>query len=238
VQEPAAWPLLMRNGGWRMRSNKAGLADLKRLHAAAQAASKAEEERATIQKKQQQADSVASAADRQLFARMTEAVKPLAADPRILHRAASGQARGAELEQRRARAAGQAPEPALGLSDGLAGFAEDQSDLHWAAPGIGPDVQRQLRRAYWPVSAHLDLHGLNSDQARTALASFVAQSQGHGARCIRIVHGKGYGSQDGQPVLKSRVAHWLTQLPAVSAFASAPAAHGGQGALLVLIRLP
>jgi DNA-nicking Smr family endonuclease len=221
-----------------MRSNKAGLADLKRLHAAAQAARQADEARAALHKKQQQADKIASAADSQLFARMTQRVKPLEVDPRILHRNASGQAKGDQLEQRRARAAGQVSEPALGLSDGLSGLAEDQSDLQWAAPGIGPDVQRQLRRAYWPVSAHLDLHGLNSDQARTALASFVAQSQSHGARCIRIVHGKGYGSQNGQPVLKSRVAHWLTQLPAVSAFASAPTAHGGQGALLVLIRLP
>ena len=31
-------------------------------------------------------------------------------------------------------------------------------------------------------------------------------------------------------------AQWLTQLNTISAFASAPPAHGGQGALLVLLR--
>jgi DNA-nicking Smr family endonuclease len=220
-----------------MRSNKAGLADLKRLHAAAQAAREADEARAKAQQKQTQAARSASAADRQLFARMTQAVTPLNADERTMHRALSGQSTSDQLSQRRARAAGQAPEPRSALSDGFPAPTDAETDLQWAAPGIGPDVQRQLRRAFWPISAHLDLHGLNSDQARGALVAFVAESQSHGARCIRIVHGKGYGSQNGQPVLKSRVAQWLTQLPAVSAFASAPSAHGGHGALLVLIRL-
>ncbi|MEY3628821.1 MAG: hypothetical protein RLY91_587 [Pseudomonadota bacterium] len=221
-----------------MRSNKAGLADLKRLHAAAQAAREADEAREKAQQKQVLAASTASAADRQLFARMTQAVTPLTTAERILHRAAGELSASDQLAQRRARAAGQDPEPTLGLSDGFSAFADDQAELQWAAPGVGPDVQRQLRKAYWPVSAHLDLHGLTSDQARSALVSFVAESQSHGARCIRIVHGKGYGSQNGQPVLKSRVAQWLTQLPSVRAFASAPIAHGGDGALLVLIRLP
>lgn len=221
-----------------MRSNKAGLADLKRLHAAAQTAREADAARAKAQQKQALAVSTASVADRQLFARMTQAVTPLTAVERNLHRAAGEQSAGDQLAQRRARAAGQDPEPTSGLSDGFSAFTDAQTELQWAAPGVGPDVQRQLRKAYWPVSAHLDLHGLTSDQARSALASFIAESQNHGARCIRIVHGKGYGSQNGQPVLKSRVAQWLTQLPAVRAFASAPLAHGGDGALLVLIRLP
>ena len=221
-----------------MRSNKAGLADLKRLHAAALAARQADEARTQAQQKQAQAASAASAADRQLFARMTQAVTPLTSDRRILQRTTSGQSSEDQLAQRRARAAGQEHKATSALSDGVSVITDEHTDLQWAAPGIGPDVQRQLRRAYWPISAHLDLHGLNSDQARVALSSFIAESQSHGARCVRIVHGKGYGSQNGQPVLKSRVAQWLTQLPAVSAFASAPVAHGGLGALLVLIRLP
>lgn len=221
-----------------MRSNKAGLADLKRLHAAASAARQADEARAQAQQKQAQAASAASAADRQLFARMTQAVTPLSSDKRILRRTTSGQSTSDQLAQRRTRAVGQEQKVTSGLSDGVSVPADEHTELKWAAPGIGPDVQRQLRRAYWPISAHLDLHGLNSDQARVALTSFITESQSHGARCVRIVHGKGYGSPNSQPVLKSRVAQWLTQLPAVSAFASAPLAHGGLGALLVLIRLP
>ena len=68
-----------------MRSNKAGLADLKRLHAAAQAAREADEARAKTQQKQTQAARIASAADHQLFARMTQAVTPLNADEPVNH---------------------------------------------------------------------------------------------------------------------------------------------------------
>ena len=141
------------------------------------------------------------------------------------------------MAQRRLRALGQSETAPAALSDTFSPFAETEGDLAWLAPGIGPEVLRQLRRAFWPVGAHLDLHGLNSDEARLALNNFIEASQTHGTRCVRIVHGKGYGSADGQPVLKARVAQWLTQLSAISAFASAPTAHGGRGALLVLIRM-
>ncbi|EJC60989.1 hypothetical protein QWA_17250 [Alcaligenes faecalis subsp. faecalis NCIB 8687] len=35
----------------------------------------------------------------------------------------------------------------------------------------------------------------------------------HGLRCVRIVHGTGYGSRNGEPVLRHAVRRWLTQLP-------------------------
>ena len=107
-----------------------------------------------------------------------------------------------------------------------------------AAPGIGPAVLRQLRRAFWPVGARLDLHGLNSDQARARVLAFIENSQNHRTRCVCIIHGVGYGSANGQAVLPVRVRQWLKQLSAVSAFAQAPQAHGGAGALLALIRSP
>jgi DNA-nicking Smr family endonuclease len=96
---------------------------------------------------------------------------------------------------------------------------------------------RQLTRAFWPIGAQLDLHGLNSDQARAALVIFIENSQRHATRCVCIIHGIGYGSANGQPVLPVRVRQWLKQLPAVSAFAQAPKAHGGAGAVLALLRL-
>jgi DNA-nicking Smr family endonuclease len=124
------------------------------------------------------------------------------------------------------------------LSDGAALLKDTEIELAWAATGIGPSVLRQLARAFWPIGARLDLHGLTSDQARDALVTFIENSQNHATRCVCIIHGVGYGSANGQPVLPLRVRQWLKQLPPVSAFVQAPKAYGGAGALLALLKLP
>ncbi len=225
-----------------MRSNKAGLADLKRLHQKAieeQRARQAQEQ-ARLQTQHKSVKpgpaSVISTEEAKLFSRATQAVTPLRSESRVPHRPT--EARQSDLmAQRRLRALGQDQPPAPALSDTFSPFADHEAELAWLAPGIGPEVLRQLRRAFWPVGAHLDLHGLNSDEAKLALTRFIDASRTHGTRCVRIVHGQGYGSTNGQSVLKARVAQWLTQMNAISAFASAPTAHGGRGALLVLLRL-
>lgn len=225
-----------------MRSNKGGLADLKRLHQAAleDQRARAAREQATQLARQQsilkKTASAASAEEIKLFARATQSVTPIKTAARAVHRP-SEHARAEVIAQRRQRALGQENPTAPALSDGFSPFSADDADLAWLAPGIGPEVLRQLRRAFWPVGAHLDLHGMNSDEAKIALTQFIDTSKTHGTRCVRIVHGKGYGSVDGQSVLKARVAQWLTQIGTVSAFAHAPPAHGGRGALLVLLRL-
>ena len=225
-----------------MRSNKAGLADLKRLHQAAledQRARAAREQATQLARKQsslKKAVSAASVEEIKLFARATQSVTPIKIAARAVHRP-SEHARAEVVAQRRQRALGQEHPTTPALSDGYSPFSADDADLAWLAPGIGPEVLRQLRRAFWPVGAHLDLHGMNSDEAKIALTQFIETSKTHGTRCVRIVHGKGYGSVDGLSVLKARVAQWLTQISTISAFSQAPPAHGGRGALLVLLRL-
>jgi DNA-nicking Smr family endonuclease len=49
------------------------------------------------------------------------------------------------------------------------------------------------------------------------------------------VHGKGLGSPGREPVLKGKVQRWLAQRREVIAFTQAPVAHGGAGALIVLL---
>jgi DNA-nicking Smr family endonuclease len=225
-----------------MRNTKAGLADLKRLHQTAVEEQRARQARDLAKLQAQQRStlpspaSVTSAEEVKLFARAIQSVTPLKSASRVAHRPSDVQ-QADVMKQRRQRALGQDNSTPPPLSDGFSPFNDTEADLAWVAPGIGPEVLGQLRRAFWPVGAHLDLHGLSSDEARLVLTNFIETSQIHGTRCVRIVHGKGYGSADGQSILKARVAQWLTQLQAISAFASAPPAHGGQGALLVLLRL-
>jgi DNA-nicking Smr family endonuclease len=110
------------------------------------------------------------------------------------------------------------------------------AELSFRRPGIGPDVLRKLRRGEWVIQDHLDLHGARVDEARELLAAFLREAVRRGLRCVRIVHGKGLGSKDRQPVLKGKARVWLAQREEVIAFCQARPAEGGSGALVVLLR--
>jgi DNA-nicking Smr family endonuclease len=107
--------------------------------------------------------------------------------------------------------------------------------LSFRRPGMGPDVTRKLRRGGWSIQGQLDLHGLRREDAREALSQFIRDATKVGWRCVRVVHGKGLGSPGKTPVLKGRVQSWLVQKQEVLAFVQARPAHGGAGALLVLL---
>ena len=107
--------------------------------------------------------------------------------------------------------------------------------LSYRRSSISPDVLIRLRSGKWTLQDQLDLHGLNRDEARQALADFIRQAQRRGLRCLRVVHGKGHGSPGREPVLKARVQRWLAQSASVMAFAQASGPMGGAGALVVLL---
>lgn len=109
-------------------------------------------------------------------------------------------------------------------------------ELSYRRDGIATNVLRRLRRGEWSIQDHLDLHGLTVEQARALLATFVNQAVKRGIRCIRVVHGKGHRSAQGEPVLKRKVGHWLMQRDEVLAYVQAKPEDGGGGALIVLLR--
>ncbi|WP_347556123.1 Smr/MutS family protein [Robbsia sp. KACC 23696] len=108
--------------------------------------------------------------------------------------------------------------------------------LSFKRTGVGQEVVRKLRRGHWVVQAQIDLHGLRTDEARDAMALFIRDAAKRGIRCIRVIHGKGLGSVNREPVLKGRVRSWLTQKHEVMAFVEARERDGGAGALLVLLQ--
>ena len=107
--------------------------------------------------------------------------------------------------------------------------------LSYRRPGIGTDVTRKLRKGGWSIQGQVDLHGLRREDARQALVDFIKDAARMGWRCVRVVHGKGLGSPGKTPVLKSKVQSWLIQKQEVLAFVQARPAHGGAGALVVLL---
>jgi DNA-nicking Smr family endonuclease len=106
----------------------------------------------------------------------------------------------------------------------------------WARTGVQRSVLRDLRRGRWAVEAYLDLHGHTRDEARLAVSQFIAECMVLGKRCVRIVHGKGFGSPGREPVLKKLVLGWLTQKREVLAFCQARTIDGGAGAVIVLLQ--
>jgi DNA-nicking Smr family endonuclease len=113
---------------------------------------------------------------------------------------------------------------------------ESGEELAFVRNGHSPGVLRKLRRGHWVVEASLDLHGMNRSEAATAVREFLRDCRTRRLGCVRIVHGKGLGSRNREPVLKRKVYHWLKMRDEVLAFSQAPAAHGGSGAVLVLLK--
>lgn len=112
---------------------------------------------------------------------------------------------------------------------------ETHEELLFVQPGVQQRVIRELRRGRIPPEDCLDLHGLRVKQARPIFARFLKQACERHLRSIRIIHGKGRGSPESQPVLKQKTNQWLRQWPGVLAFCSAPHFDGGTGATYVLL---
>ncbi len=107
--------------------------------------------------------------------------------------------------------------------------------LRYRRDSVSPATFRRLARGQYAAQDELDLHRATTAQARGLLRQFLREAGDAGMGCVRIVHGKGMNSE-GLPVLKNLVDRLLRQRGDVLAFHSAPAAQGGTGAVLVLLR--
>ena len=108
--------------------------------------------------------------------------------------------------------------------------------LIFKRPGVSKAVLQKLRRGQYSMSTELDLHGMTMAEAEQALNRFITHVRETGARCVRIVHGKGHRSGNRGPVLKPLASTWLTKRDEVLAFCSARPVDGGTGALYVLLK--
>jgi DNA-nicking Smr family endonuclease len=113
---------------------------------------------------------------------------------------------------------------------------EAGEEMAFRRPGLPIREFRKLKRGLFPAREELDLHGLNSEAALSAMRDFIAEASSHGERCVRIVHGKGLGSGPRGPVLKNLVNKWLRRWDPVLAFCATQPRHGGTGAVYVLLR--
>ena len=108
--------------------------------------------------------------------------------------------------------------------------------LRFHRPSVGRRTMRKLARGQFSVQDEIDLHGMTVPEAKEALHAFLRVCELDSYTCIRVVHGKGLGSGDRGPILKSKVNKWLRQWNKVLAFVSTRQIDGGTGAVYVLLR--
>jgi len=226
-----------------------GLSELKRLHKEAQARARLVEQAERAAQLRAATTSSGNARPRPtgrpattaeddtvLFRRAVKSVVPIKDTRRAILPPTPADAEDV-LRGRRAVAMGSESPHTTQVSDHYRPAHVHHDDASFLRPGHGPDVVKGLRSGKWPTGATLDLHGNNIDEARERLDRFIQSCIDHRIRCVRIVHGKGYGSKDGEPVLKQTIRRWLTQMEAVSAYAECPERDGGAGAVQVLLQL-
>ncbi len=136
------------------------------------------------------------------------------------------------------------PQPAHLLHSGDETVELSESEVHtgehleFSRPGVQQRLLRNLRRGHIEPTLDLDLHGLTVSYARETFDEFLLECRRRHVRCARIIHGKGYRSENRQPVLKQKINYWLQLREEVLAFCSATRRDGGTGAVYVLLRNP
>ena len=168
---------------------------------------------------------------------------PIAPEDAALFREAIGEVRRIEAEAAAIERPRPEPEARRLAQDEAEALVESRSPgldpeggeiIAWRKPSLDERVLRQLKRGEFSISDEIDLHHLRAAEAEALLKRFLNEARGGFHPCVRIVHGKGLRSE-GAPVLKQIVDRVLRQRGDVIAFASAPQAQGGSGAVLVLL---
>jgi DNA-nicking Smr family endonuclease len=163
-------------------------------------------------------------ADARLFQEAVGAVQPLPPHNR------------APLQPPRRKAAIHSVAPLPAIPDTLSDRTGIPAASEFLHNGVARTTLRKLRSGGWPVENTLDLHGYRSAEARIKLQEFLHAAVTQSLRCVRVIHGKGWNSAGGAAVLPDLTRHWLAQYPKVLAYCEAPPAHGGSGAVLVLLK--
>jgi len=115
--------------------------------------------------------------------------------------------------------------------------SDDGQSVQGARAGF-EDTLRQTKQGRFPIFDTIDLHGLTVDEARQTLRRFCERVRGRSRRLVLVVHGKGMHSPGGRGVLRDEMAGLLSSAPLselVLCFTTAPAKHGGSGAVYVLL---
>jgi DNA-nicking Smr family endonuclease len=172
---------------------------------------------------------------------------PVSQDDAALFREAIGEVRQLEAPPAAPARPRPAPRPRMRELDEAMALAQSRQTgwfeatieaaeaLAYRRDEVPEKVLKALKRGQYSIGGELDLHQMRATEAERWLREFLAQSRAGGHACVRIIHGKGLRAAAGGSVLKALVDRMLRQRKDVLAYASAPEAMGGTGAVLVLL---
>lgn len=126
-------------------------------------------------------------------------------------------------------------ETKLDLSKSLAKVTAFET-LLYCQKGMRPQEMSKLKKGEFILQNSLDLHGLTMHQAEIEIIDFLHHAYQDKLRFIRIIHGKGYNSNEEFPALKNLVNLILRQTQSVVGFASTPEKDGGTGAVNIMLK--
>jgi DNA-nicking Smr family endonuclease len=95
-----------------------------------------------------------------------------------------------------------------------------------------------LRNGLYSIQGQIDLHGLNRNEAQTAVEDYIIRMSRFRSCCVKIIHGRGINSPADRATLKESLQRLLSTRRMsryVVAYASAPSRDGGVGAVYVLL---
>ncbi len=108
--------------------------------------------------------------------------------------------------------------------------------LFYSQKGVRQQELSRLKTGDFHLESVLDLHGMTIEQAEQEIDTFIALCYARQQRFIRIIHGKGYNSNDEHPALKNLTNQLLRDTSEVIAFTSTPEKDGGVGAVNILLK--
>jgi DNA-nicking Smr family endonuclease len=108
--------------------------------------------------------------------------------------------------------------------------------LAYHKQGVQPKTVRQLRQGKVRIAGKLDLHQTRTAEVFDITDHFIQNACARQLKCVLIVHGKGFYSKAGIPMIKNMLNDWLRNHSDVVAFHSATPRDGGTGAIYVLLK--
>lgn len=197
---------------------------------------KAKQAKAEKEKSKPQAKEISEPGETELFAQAMQGVSPLADNDRGRQVAPEQPVSAPPPDPN-----GSAQKMFNDFMTGKIAFELEFTDefLMGHVKGLDLKIINRLKSGAFSIEAHLDLHGLNLEQAQTALFEFIRDRYLLGKRCLLIITGRGKNSPGGYGVLKDEIQSWLTRDPlrrVVLGFCTALPKHGGAGAIYILLR--
>lgn len=171
--------------------------------------------------------------DAALLAREFADVTPIKVEPRVIP---PSEKPGRDQLLARRHAATEQTAPGMATEGSLETVAPVAADarIEFHRSGLQLRQWQKLRQGAIPWLLGVDLHGITRSEALRSVERLIRQAQEEGINCLRVVHGKGHGSEG--ITIKAELNHWLRRNEQVLAFCSALPADGGAGAIYVLLR--